>query len=192
MKQSRARALATSGLALSLAAAVGGVHAQPPRDARDALSPQATAPASQRHEEVLRSWQDRVKIDGRDEYRLVEIVFDYGLGVARRRVYDAQDSLISDEVLAGQPRPTTAEIDEAFDTVLRDPEFGQLARSVNAIIDGGFLLREAPGKPCAPPARCLQVYMLSESGHEEHQRLIVDLNPQGRIVYRDYPPSATD
>jgi hypothetical protein len=194
MKQSRARAQATSGLALLLAAAVYGVLAQPPRDAHGALSEQEQvgAPANGRHEAVLRSWLDRVKIDGRDETRIVEIVFDYELGAARRRVYDAQDWLISDEVLGGQPRATSAEIDEAFDTVLRDPELGQLARSANAIIDGGFLLREAPGEVCGPPARCLQVYMLSESGHEELQRPIVDLNPRARIVYRDYQPDAPD
>ncbi len=128
MKQSRARALATSGLALSLAAAVYGVLAQPPRDAHGALSEQVADPASRRHEAVLRSWLDRVKIDGRDEARLVEIVFDYELGAARRRVYDAQDWLISDEMLAGQPRASSAEIDEAFDTVRRDPEIGQLIR----------------------------------------------------------------
>ncbi len=137
-----------------------------------------------------RSWLDRVKIDGRDEARLVEIVFDYELGAARRRVYDAQDWLISDEVLAGQPRATSAEIAEAFDTVRRDPELGQLARSANAIIDGGFLLREAEGNPCGPPARCLQVYLFTEDGHEELRRPIVDMNPRARIVYRDYQPNA--
>jgi hypothetical protein len=192
MKQSRARALATSGLALSLAAAVYGVLTQPPRDAHGAPSAQLGPPATRRHEAVLRSWLDSVKIDGRDEARLVEIVFDHELGAARRRTYDAQDWLISDEVLAGQPRPTNAEIAEAFDTVRRDPELGQLARSANAIIDGGFLLREAPGEPCGPPARCLQVYMFSEDGHEELRRPIVDMSPRARIVYRDYQPSAPD
>jgi hypothetical protein len=180
------------GIILLVAAAVDGAHAQPPSDAQDALSSQMAAPATQHDESVLRSWHDRVKIDGRDQTRFVEIVFDYGLGVARRRIYDAQDSLISDEVLAGQPRPSIAEIEEAFDTVRRDPELGGLARSVNAIFDGGFLLREAAGKRCAPPARCLQVYLFSESGHDVHRRPIVDMNPQARIVYRDYSPSATD
>ncbi len=141
---------------------------------------------------MLRTWLDRVKIDGRDEARLVEIVFDYELGAARRRTYDAQDWLISDEVLGGQPRATNDEITEAFDTVRRDPELGRLVRNANAIIDGGFLLREAVGEPCGPPARCLQVYILSESGHEELQRPIVDMNPRARIVYRDYQPDAPD
>ena len=180
------------GIILPVAAAVYGVLAQPPRDAHGALSAQLAAPATQRHETVLRSWLDRVKIDGRDEARIVEIVFDYELGVARRRVYDAQDWLISDEVLAGQPRASSAEIAEAFDTVRRDPELGQLARSANAIIDGGFLLREAPGEPCGPPARCLQVYLFTEDGHEELRRPIVDMNPRARIVYRDYQPNPPD
>ncbi len=180
------------GIILPVTAAVYGVLTQPPREAHGALSAQVTAPATQRHEAVLRSWLDRVKIDGRDETRLVEIVFDYELGAARRRVYNAQDWLISDEVLAGQPRATNAEIAEAFDTVRRDPELGQLARSANAIIDGGFLLREAPGEPCGPPARCLQVYLFSEDGHEELQRPIVDMNPRARIVYRDYQPDPAD
>ena len=180
------------GIILPVSAAVYGVLTQPSRDAHGALSEQAGAPATQRHEEVLRSWLDHVKIDGRDEARIVEIVFDYELGAARRRVYDAQDWLISDEVLAGQPRATSTEIAEAFDTVLRDPELGQLARSANAIIDGGFLLREAPGEPCGPPARCLQVYLFTEDGHEELQRPIVDMNPRARIVYRDYQPDPPD
>ncbi len=189
MKRNRAFLI---GINLLVIAAIDGAHAQPPQDAHDALSAQVAAPTTQLHEEVLRSWLDRVKIDGRDQARFVEIVFDYELGVARRRVYDAQDVLISDEVLSGQPRPTPDEIDEAFNTVRGDLEFDQLARSTNAVIDGGFLLREAAGKPCGPPARCLQVYMFSESGHEILQRPIVELNPSGRIVYRDYPPGGKD
>jgi hypothetical protein len=180
------------GIILPVTAAVYGILTQPPREAHGAQSAQVAAPANGRHEAVLHRWLDRVKIDGRDEARLVEIVFDYELGAARRRVYDAQDWLISNEVLAGQPRATSAEIAEAFDTVRRDPELGQLARSTNAIIDGGFLLREAPGEPCGPPARCLQVYLFTEDGHEELQRPIVDMNPRARIVYRDYQPDPPD
>ena len=100
MKKSRARALAVSGLALSFVAAHDGVLAQPPGDAQGAPSAQAAAQGTRRHEEVLRSWLDRVKIDGHEEQRFVEIVFDYESGIASRRVYDAQDSLIYDEVLA--------------------------------------------------------------------------------------------
>ncbi len=180
------------GIVLPVAAAVYGVLTQPPRDAHGAPSTQAAAPGTPHQEELLRSWLDHVKIDGNDQARLVEIVFDYELGAARRRVYDAQDWLISDEVLAAQPRATSTELAEAFDTVRRDPEIGQLVRTADAFIDGGFLLREAPGELCGPPARCVQVYVIAESNHDELQRPIVDMNPQARIVYRDYQPSATD
>ena len=91
-----------------------------------------------------------------------------------------------------QPRATTAEIAEAFDTVRRDPELGRLARSVNAKLDGGFLLREAEGRPCGPRTRCLQVYILSESRRELHRRPVVDVSQRGRIAHRDYQPAAAD
>jgi hypothetical protein len=192
MKLSRARALAVSGLALSIAAAADGVLAEPPRDAPGAHSAQVADPATQRHEVVLRSWQDREKIDGRDQSLRVEIVFDYRSSITRRLVYDAQSRLISDEVLAEQPRATPAEIEKAFDTVRRDPELGQLARSINATLDGGFLLREAAGKPCGPGTRCVQVFMLTEPDGERPRCSVVDLNERGRIAHRNYDPDATD
>jgi hypothetical protein len=177
-----------------LTASVDGALAQSPADASGADAAQVAAPAIRHHGELLlRSWQDEVKIDGSDHLRRVEIVYDYGLGKARRRVYDAQDLLISDEVLAEQPRPNPAEIEEAFNTVRRDPELGRLARSLNAQFDGGFLVREPEGKPCGPPTRCVQVHMLSESRRKMHHRSAVDLSHgRGRIAHRDYEPTATD
>jgi hypothetical protein len=190
-RRNRAGAPATPVLAILLVAgAVGAVFAQPSADAPGTLPAQA-ARAAQR-EELLRSWQDRVKIDGRDELRRVEIVFDYEAGVARRRVYDVQDQLLSDEVLADQPRPTRAEIAKAFDTVRRDPELGRLARDVNAKFDGGFLLPEGAESPCGPPARCLQVFMLSESRRELHRRSVVDVGKRGQIAHRSYGTHTTD
>jgi hypothetical protein len=177
-----------------LIASVDGARAQPPGDAPGDDSAQVAAPATRHSGELLlRSWQDEVKIDGSDHLRRVEIAYDYGLGKARRRTYDAQDQLISDEVLAEQPRPNPAEIEEAFNTVRRDPELGQLARSLNAQLDGGFLVREPEGKPCGPPTRCVQVHMLSESRRKMHHRSAVDLSHgRGRIAHRDYEPTATD
>ncbi len=170
MKRSRAGVLALSGLALLLLA----------------------APATKHHEEVLRSWQDRVKIDGRDELRTVEIVFDYSAGEARRRVFDAAGQLLSEEVLANQPRPTTSEIAEAIDIVRRDPELGRLARDKRAFFDGGFLLREREGEPCGPPARCLQILMLSKSHWELLRRPVVDVGQRGRIAHRQAEHIAGD
>ena len=192
MNRSQTRALAVCVLALSLTTAVDRVLAQPPSDLPGDASKQVVAPASQRHEALLRSWQDRAKIDGRDQPLRFEIVFDYRLGITRRRVYDAHDQLISDEVIPEQPRATAAEIAKAFDTVRRDPELGRLARSVNAKLDGGFLLRETEGRPCGPRTRCLQVYILSESRLELHRRPVVDVSQRGRIAHRDYQPSEAD
>ena len=174
---------------LLIAGAVGGVLAQPPAQTPSALPAQA---AAQRQPRVLRTWEDRVKIDGRDQLRRVEIVFDYDSGVARRRVYDPQDQLLSDEVLPDQPRPTLAEVAHAFDMVRRDPELGGQARRVNAKFDGGFLLPEAVDLPCGQPARCLQVFMLSESRRELKRRSVVDVGSRDRIAHRDYGTHTTD
>lgn len=192
MNRSQTRALAASVLALSITAGVNGAFAQPPSDVPGVPSTPLAAPAAERHKVLLRSWQDRVKIDGRDHPRRFEIVFDYRLGETRRRVYDEQDQLIFDQVIAEQPRATPAEIARAFDTVRRDPEFGRLARRLNAKLDGGFLLREAEGKPCGPRTRCLQVYILSESRRELYRRPVVDVSQRGRIAHRDYKSNTTD
>ena len=146
------------GVVLLVSVALGGgvesALAQPPGEAPGLASTPAPVQAAQHHKIVLRSWQDRVKLDGRDQDRRIEIVFDYESGLTRRLVYDARDRLISEEALAEQPRATPAEIEKAFDTVRRDPELGRLARQSDIVVDGGFLLREAPGKPCGPTTRC--------------------------------------
>jgi hypothetical protein len=192
MKRNQARALAVFGLALSLAAGVDGARAQPPSDAPGAGSARVAAPANDRHEVVLRSWQDHVKIDGRDEPRRFEISFDYRLRETRRRIYDAQDRLISDETLAAQPQATATEIAKAIDTVRRDPELGQLARDSNAVLDGGFLLHETSGKPCGPGTRCVQIFLLTDHDRERPRCAVVDMSERGRIAHRDYDPNAKD
>jgi len=192
MKRSRARALAVSGLALSLAAGVDGARAQPPSDPPGAGSAPVAVPANDRHEVMLRSWQDHVKIDGRDEPRRFEISFNYRLRETRRRIYDAQDRLISDEALAAQPQATDAEIAKAIDAVRRDPELGQLARNTNAVLNGGFLLHEASGKPCGPGTRCVQIFLLTDHTRERPQCAVVDLSEPGRIAHRNYDPDAKD
>jgi len=140
---------------------------------------------------VVRSWRDTVKIRGRDEPRRVEIVFDHGAGVARRRIYDADDHLVSEEELADPPQPSSEEIAQAFAKVRKDPELGSLLRRNRAVLDGGFLLREAEGEPCGPGSRCIQVFMLSESRWDLHRRSVVDLR-RGRIAHPNLPPGHVD
>ena len=142
------------------------------------------ASAHQADLRVVRSWRDTVKIRGRDEPRSVEIVFDRGAGVARRRIYDAAGDLVSDEVLADQPQPSSEEIARAFATVRKDREFESVLRGNRGVLDGGFLLREAEGEPCGPRSRCLQVFMLSESRWDLLGRAAIDLRRE-RIAHRN-------
>ena len=140
---------------------------------------------------VVRSWRDTVKIRGRDEPRTVEIVFDHGAGVARRRVYDADGDLVSDEALADSPQPSSEEVAQAFGKIRKDPELGSLLRRNRAVLDGGFLLREAEGEPCGPGSRCIQVFMLSESRRDLLRRSAIDLRRE-RIAHPDLPPGHRD
>ncbi len=192
MTRSQTRALAISGLALWFTAAADGVRAQPPSDRPGRDSAQSSTPGTDRHEAVLRSWQDRVKVDGREEPRRFEITFDYRFGTTWRRIYDAENRLISEEELAAQPRATPTEIEKAIDAIRRDPELSQLASSTNAVLEGGFLLRERAGKPCGPHTRCVQIFMLTDPVRERPHIAVVDVRERGRIAHRNYNPNATD
>jgi hypothetical protein len=192
MTRSHTRALVIFGLALLSAAAADGVHAQPPSDLPDVDSAQSATPGTDRHEAVLRSWQDRVKLDGREEPRRFEIIFDYRFGTTWSRIYDMEGRLISEEELAAQPRATAAEIEKAINAVRRDPELSQLASSTNAVLDGGFLLHERAGKPCGPHTRCVQIFMLTDPVRERPHIAVVDVRARGRIAHRNYNPDATD
>jgi hypothetical protein len=141
--------------------------------------------------QVVRSWRDTVKIQGRDEPRSVEVVYDRGAGVARRRIYDAAGTLVSDVELADQPQPSSEEVSRAFAKVRRDPDLGNVLRVNRAVLDGGFLLRETEGEPCGPDTRCLQVFMLSESRGDLLGRSLIDAR-QERIVHRNLPPGRAD
>jgi hypothetical protein len=127
-----------------------------------------------------------VKIRGRDEPRSVEIVFDRGAGVARRRIYDAGGDLVSDEELADQPQPSAEEIAEAVAIARRDPKVASLLRREGAVLHGGPLFWEAEGEPCGPGSRCIHVFMVSESGWNLHRRLAVDLRRE-RIAHPNLP-----
>lgn len=140
---------------------------------------------------LLRTWRDTVKLDGRDEPRSVEIVYDYEAGVARRRIYAADGALVADQPLADQPQPSREEIAEAVALIRADAELGKLARSVGAIFDGGFLLREAAGEPCGPGSRCLQIFMLSQSRFGLHRRSAVDMRKEV-IAHRRYRPDPAE
>jgi hypothetical protein len=186
------RSVFTAALLASVVLAVGvEIASTEPADRRSERGLSRDASAHAANLRVVRSWRDTVKIRGRDEPRSVEIVFDSGAGVARRRIYDAAGDLVSDEELADQPQPSSEEIARAFSKVRNDRELGSVLRRNRAVLEGGFLLREAEGEPCGPRSRCLQVFMLSESRWELLRRSAIDLRTE-RIAYPDLAPGHVD
>ncbi len=135
---------------------------------------------------VLKSWSEPVKVNGEEKVYRVEIVFDYDTGEARQNVYDATGALLSVEAVEKLPRPTAEELAEAFALVLADAELGTLFRENNAVLDGGFILREDAG-PCGPGTRCLQIEILAPERTRSLRFVAVDL-VSGRIAHRNLYP----
>lgn len=135
---------------------------------------------------VLKSWSEPVKVNGEEKVYRVEIVFDYDTGEARQNVYDAAGALLSREAVTKLPRPTAEELAEAFALVLADDELGALFRENNAVLDGGFILREDSG-PCGPRTRCLQIEILAPERTRSLRFVAVDL-VSGRIAHRNLYP----
>ncbi len=161
------------------------IHAASTQPAR------SVSPTSSGAERLLRSWQDTVKIHGRDQARTIEVVYDSVAGVALRRTYDADGSLLFEQPLASQPQPSREEIEEAFAMVRNDEALGALARMADAQIDGGFILDEAEGEPCGRGTRCIQVFMLSQSRWGLLRHSAVDMRNQ-RIAHRSYRTDRAD
>ncbi len=153
--------------------------------------PQSIRPsASAIGERLLRSWQDRVKIHGRDQMRTVEVVYDYAAAVALRRTYDADGVLLFEQVLGSQPQPSREEIEDAFAMVSNDAALGAVSRMAGAQLDGGFILDEAEGEPCGPGTRCIQVFMLSQSRWGLIRHSAVDVGNR-RIAHRSFRSGLT-
>lgn len=175
MRPAAALLCATGLLAMGAA-----VHAQ------DAVLGASVAKAEPRVR-LLQEYRDSVKVDGRDETRVVRIYFDYSAGTTRQTVQDAHGAVIEDKIVNGQPRPTDEEIAEAIAMVRGDRILGGMLARVKAVPDGGFLLQEPAGKPCGPRTRCLQVFWLSPDRVGLVRHTVVDLVSQA-IVYRAYHP----
>lgn len=192
MRALRSRRIFAAALLASVVLAAGvEIASTDPADRRAERGVSRNASRHDANLRVVRSWRDTVKIEGRDEPRTVEIVFDSDAGVARRRIFDADGDLVSDEELAEQPQPSSEEVAKAFAKVRQDPELGSLLRDQRAVLDGGFLLREAEGEPCGPRSRCVQVFMLSESRWDLLRRSAIDLRRE-RIAHRDLPAGHED
>jgi len=137
---------------------------------------------------LLRSWTDTVKVGGGEFPRRVDILFDYKQGVALERSYDASGRLTQERRLDGAPQPSAEEIDEAYGIVRADPEIGRILERTQAVLEGGFLLKEGEGQPCGPRTRCLQVQLLGPTRLGLVRWVVVDLVTRA-IPYATYTPS---
>lgn len=136
---------------------------------------------------VLKSWNEPVKIGGVERMYRVDVIFDYGVGEARQRVYDAGGALVEEQVLRQQPHPTAEEREEAHALIRADAELARLIRQQGVVFDGGFILHEASGLPCGPGTRCLQIEMLSADRQRSVRFVAVDL-VSGQIKHRNLHP----
>jgi hypothetical protein len=160
-----------------------------------ALAPAAAASAAEgvtrtsRPVRLLRSWEETVKASsGREFARRVDVVFDYGKGLARENFYTLDGKLYGHRGLgAGNPAPSAEEIQEAFDIVRADPEFARIFQRFKVVFEGGFVLLEDEGAPCGPGSRCLRVFLLSSDRAGTIRQVVVDLVKQD-VAYNDFIP----
>lgn len=138
---------------------------------------------------LLRTWDETVKLPGGREYvRRVELVFDYGRGVAQEKYSTADGRLYGKrDIKQSQPSPSLAEIEEAKGIVRRDSELGRIVAGKRAVLEGGFILEEGRGRPCGPGSRCLQIQILSPDREGLVRWAVVDLVNR-RIPYPLYVP----
>lgn len=148
----------------------------------------ATVTRTSRPVRLLRTWEETIKAGGREFPRRVEVVFDYGQGVARENYYTLDGQLVgSKKITQSMPGPSREEIAEAFTIVRADPELGRIASRRSAVFEGGFVLEEGRGERCGPGSRCLQVQLISPDRVGLIRWVVVDLVKR-EIVYRAYTP----
>lgn len=139
---------------------------------------------------LLRSWEETVKASGGREYpRRVDIVFDYSEGVAYEVYTNPAGRPAGRQRLGpGHPAPSREEIEEAFQVVRDDPEFARIFQRFNVVLEGGFILLEAPDKRCSAGSRCLRVFLLSSDRAGTIRQAVVDL-VRREVVYPDFVPA---
>jgi len=138
---------------------------------------------------LLRSWDETVKApNGREYVRHVELLFDYGKGIARELYSYGDDRLMygTRDIKQSQPGPSPEEIAEAKELVLQDEELSRIVARRSAELEGGFILEEARG-PCGPRTRCLQIQILTPDRLGLLRWTVVDLVTR-KVVYPVYVP----
>jgi hypothetical protein len=137
---------------------------------------------------LLRTWQETVKINGRDYPRTVRLVFDYAKGEAREESSDARGvHRATKRYTQGLPVPSKQEIEEAYEIVRTDPALASIFARFRVVLEGGFPYEEEIGMPCGPGARCVHVLLLSSDRSGLIRRVVVDLGSR-TIPYLSYTP----
>ncbi len=150
----------------------------------------ATVTRTSRPVRLLRTWEETIKAGGREFPRRVEVVFDYGLGVARENYYTLDGELTgSRKITQNMPRPSREELTEALAVVHADPELDRIASRRSAIFEGGFALEEGRGERCGPGSRCVQIQLISPDRVGLIRWVVVDLVKR-ETVYRAYTPGS--
>ncbi len=139
---------------------------------------------------LLRTWQETVKVNGRDYPRTVRLVFDYAKGEAREESFDPRGVLrVTKRYNQTLPVPSKQEIEEAYDIVRADPALASIFARFRVVLEGGFPYEEGPGMPCGPDARCVHVLLLSSDRSGLIRRVVVDLGSR-TIPYLAYTPDS--
>ena len=177
---------ATALLALALAGCTAGA---PTRDSAPAESP---ALAHVPHETtaegdkvvVVRDYVEPMKMDGRDEDRRVQYVWNYSRGLTQRRVWNAGGDGYEVLDMPGLTlNATQAELDYAFSVVRDDRHYADVM-TPDTLLQGGFSVREANSE-CDARARCIHVFGVRDDGSTRVLHAIFALGT-GKIVDYEY------
>jgi hypothetical protein len=136
---------------------------------------------------LVREYVDSFKTDKGDEYRKVQIGWDYQQQVAVEKFFELSGEKISEKALPGLTlRATDTELTFAYALVRQHPSLEKrLKTRKDAEFFGGFSLREPEGE-CVKGSRCIHVIVSGGvQGQENIAHAIVDLASR-RVVNPNY------
>ena len=136
---------------------------------------------------VVRDYFEPRKIDGKDDDRRVQYVWNYTRGVTQRRLWSADGLSFEATDMPGMTLNATAdELDYAYAIVRADPRYADVITS-DTYFHGGFSVRE-PDSPCDDRARCIHVFGVRDAGRKRVLHAIFALGT-GKIIDHDYDPA---
>jgi hypothetical protein len=134
---------------------------------------------------LVREYVDSFKTDQSDEYRKVQLGWDYDKKSAVERQFDMKGNVISEETIPALTlKATDAEMKYAYGLVKSDARLANKVARPDAVFYGGFSLREAAGN-CGPESRCVHVMVSGSGGQESIAHAIIDLAAR-KIINHEY------